>query len=191
MTSPVDDSFRNASTWREEAEKLRKILLDCDLTEELKWGKPCYSFEGSNIAIIQRMKGSLFLLFFKGALLPDHGGRLEKPGPNSRVGRRIRFTSVEDVRESEAIVRASVDAAIQAEKAGLKVETSNELELPDELRNRLDTDPALKMAFDALTPGRQREYVLHISSAKQSTTRAARVERNVQRILDGKGLRDP
>lgn len=191
MTTSVDDSFRNATSWREEAKKLRQILLDCDLTEDLKWGKPCYSFDGNNIALIQRMKGSLALLFFKGALLPDHDGRLEKPGPNSRVGRRIRFTSVEDVRESEAIVRASVHAAIQAEKAGLKVETSNELDLPDELRNRLDTDAALKTAFDTLTPGRQRAYALHISSAKQSTTRAARVERNVQRILDGKGLRDP
>jgi uncharacterized protein YdeI (YjbR/CyaY-like superfamily) len=186
----IDESFEKASLWREEARGLRQVLLDCGLAEELKWGKPCYTLAGKNVAIIQRMNDFLALLFFKGALLDDPDGVLEPPGPNSRVGRRIRFTGVEDVRAKGASLRASIRQAIEVEKAGLTVENTTELDLPDELRSRFDEDPDFRAAFERLTPGRQRGYALHFSGAKQPGTRAARVEKHVPRILAGKGLHD-
>lgn len=190
MNSKVDKSFRNATRWREEAEKLRAILLDCALTEETKWGKPCYTADGKNIVIIQRMKDFLALAFFKGALLKDPEGILELPGPNSREGRRIRFTGVQDVVAMEDTLKAYIREAVAAEKAGLKVSKPTKLDIPEELRNRFDEDPALKDAFDALTPGRQRGYALYFSGAKQSRTRDARITKYRPKILDGKGFHD-
>lgn len=186
----VDKSFSQAKRWRAEAERLREILLDCGLTEALKWGQPCYTHDGKNIVIIQRMKDFVALLFFKGALLKDRDGILEKQGPNSRVGYRVRFSSLQDVADMETSLRAYIREAVEIEKAGLKVEKTSELNLPEELQNRFDEDPDLKAAFGKLTPGRQRGYSLYFSSAKQSRTRQARIEKYRQKILDGKGFHD-
>lgn len=190
MKSEADKSFKNAERWREEAERLRAILLDCGLTEELKWGKPCYTADGKNVVLIQRMKDFLALLFFKGALLRDPDGILEKPGSNSRVGRRVRFSGVDDVTGLEATLKAYIREAVAVEKAGLKVSKATELDLPEELQDRFGKDPALKTAFNALTPGRQRGYALYFSAAKRSETRAARIEKYRRKILDGKGFHD-
>ncbi len=191
MNPEVDEYLTKAKKWEDVSRELRRIALDCGLTEELKWGKPCYGFEDSNVAIIQGFKDSCALMFFKGALLEDPAGVLEKPGPNSRVGRRIPFTAVGQVVEMEPVLKAYIDEAIEAEKAGLEVQVDRTPEpVPKELQERLDDDPALKTAFEALTPGRQREYILYFSGAKQAKTRRARVERYVQKILDGKGMRD-
>ena len=186
----VDDYIRRSEQWPEEMVALRTILLDCGLTEELKWGKPCYSHGGKNIVILQEMKGFLALMFFKGALLEDSAGVLEDQGPNSRSARRIPFTSVEDVGRLSRVVTTYVDEAIQVEADGREVGPAPALVLVDELQVRLDGDPALKAAFEALTPGRQREYNLHFSSAKQAQTRQARVERCAPSIIAGKGFRD-
>jgi uncharacterized protein YdeI (YjbR/CyaY-like superfamily) len=192
MNPKVDDFLNNAEKWQEEMEQLRMICLDCGLTEELKWGKPCYAFQESNIAIIQPFKKSCALMFFKGMLLKDTDGILEKPGKNSRIARRIRFTSLEEIVEIEDILKAYIHEAIEVEKAGLEVpeREKNELDIPEEFQEKLDENPALKTAFEALTPGRQRGYILHFSGAKQSKTRARRVEKYIPKILDGKGLRD-
>ncbi len=190
MNPEVDAYIARSTQWPAEIAELRTVLLGCGLDEELKWGKPCYVHAGSNIAIVQEMKGFLALMFFKGALLRDPAGVLEDQGPNSRSARRMRFTSVDDVERRAGAVRACVKEAVDAEDAGLEVGPPPELVLAEELRQRLDGDPALAAAFAALTPGRQREYNLHVSDAKQASTRAARVERQVEKILDGKGLRD-
>ncbi len=190
MNPKVDAYIERSEQWPEEMACLRPTLLGCGLTEEIKWGKPCYSHEGRNIAIIQEMKEFLALMFFKGALLDDPGGVLEDQGPNSRSARRIRFTSVEDVDRLSPTVTALVAEAIEVEAAGLEVGPAPELVLADELQARLDRDPDLRAAFRALTPGRQREYNLHFSDAKQATTREARVEKYAPKILEGKGLRD-
>lgn len=190
MNPKVDAYIARSATWPAEMTELRSVLLGCGLDEELKWGKPCYVHEGSNIAIVQEMKGFLALMFFKGALLPDAAGVLEDQGPNSRSARRMRFTSVDDVGRLAGAVRACVQEAVDVEDAGLEIGPPPELVLADELQQRLDGDPALKAAFEALTPGRQREYNLHVSEAKQASTRAARVEKQIPRILEGKGLRD-
>ena len=186
----LDTSFSDARLWREEACRLREILLDSDLSEELKWGKPCYTSGGRTICIIQRMNGFLALLFFKGALLTDPEGVLEVQGPNSRSGYRMRFTSVEEVAQRAETIRAYVGEAIGNENAGLKVEKETDLAYPDELIDRLDKDPEYKGAFERLTPGRQRGFVLHFSEAKRSKTRAARIEKSRSRIMAGKGLHD-
>jgi uncharacterized protein YdeI (YjbR/CyaY-like superfamily) len=186
----IDKSFSNAKHWVQEANALRDILLACGLTEELKWKKPCYTHAGKNICIIQRMKGFLALLFFKGALLKDRDDILEVQGPNSHAGYRIRFTSVEDVARMAKSIKAYVREAIDVEEAGLKVPSARELDLPEELIDRLDEDPDFKAAFDALTPGRQRGYLLFFCDAKQSKTRVARIEKCRHKILDGKGLHD-
>ena len=190
MASEVDKSFRSAKLWRAEADALRAALLDCGLAEELKWGKPCYSYDGKNIAIIQRMKDFLALMFFKGALLTDPDGVLERQGPNSRSGFRARFTSVKDVSRMKKSLKALVREAIDVEKKGLKVEKSNDLDMPAELVDAFDQDPDFKAAFDALTPGRRRGYVLHFSEAKQAKTRAARIEKYRDKIFEGKGFHD-
>ncbi len=176
--------------WPEEMTDLRSVLLDCGLTEEIKWGKPCYSDEGRNIAILQEMKEFLALMFFKGALLGDSEGVLEAQGPNSRSARRIRFTSVDDVARLTEAVRTYVAEAIDLERAGVEVGPAPELVPVEELQNRLDQDPAFKAAFEALTPGRRREYNLYFSDAKKAKTRDARVEKCAPRISKGKGLRD-
>ena len=190
MNPKVDACIRRSDMWPEEMAGLRPILLGCGLTEEIKWRKPCYSHEGGNVVILQEMKEFLALMFFKGALLKDPEGVLEEQGPNSRSARRIRFTSVEDVARLAGTVKAYIDEAIEVEEAGLTVGPAPELLLAAELRSRLDQDPALKAAFEALTPGRRREYNLYFSGAKQAKTRAARVEKYVGKILDGKGFRD-
>ena len=190
MNPEVDAYIQRSENWPNEMSELRPILLSGGLTEEIKWGKPCYSHDGKNIAILQEMKGFLALMFFKGALLDDAASVLEEQGQNSRSARRIRFTSVEDVARLAGTVKAYVAEAIDVEEAGLQVGPAPELILVEEIQIRLDEDPALKAAFEALTPGRQREYNLHVSDAKQARTRAARVEKHAERILDGKGLRD-
>ena len=192
MTKPNpegDDYIGRAQRWPDEIRKLRAILLDCDLDEDLKWGKPCYSFQGGNLAIVQSFKEHCSLMFFKGSLLEDHHDVLVPPGENSRAAMRIQFTSVSQVGELETAVRDYVRQAAEIEKAGLKVdlEASPDPELPAELTALLDTDPELAASFPALTPGRRRAYVLHVSGAKQSKTRTARVEKARGRILAGKG----
>jgi len=168
------------------------IILDCRLTEELKWGKPCYTFEKRSIVIIIGFKEYCALLFFKGALLNDANDILIKPGENTQAGRQIRFTSVREIVEMEPVLKAYIYEAIEMEKVGLKVtlEKTTEFTIPEEFQNRLDEIPALKTAFDALTPGRQRAYILYFSAPKQSKTRESRVEKCMQQILDGKGLND-
>ncbi len=188
----VDLYLANLKNWRAETEKLRTILLACQLTEELKWRKPCYTFQNSNVALIGGFKEYCALTFFKGVFLEDASDILKKPGENTQTARLIRFTNLQEIVEMEPILKDYVREAIDVEKAGLKVEPRKTLKLalPDELQSRLDESPALKKAFDALTPGRQRGYVLHFSGAKQSKTRASRIEKHVERILDGKGLND-
>ncbi len=188
--SEVDQYVARSTLWPDEISALRPILRDCDLVEEVKWRKPCYSHDGSNICILQEMKGFLAIMFFKGALLTDPAGVLESQGPNSRAARRICLTSVDDVSRFAATITELVHEAIAVEAAGIDLGPAPELELVDELRVRLDNDPALRVAFEALTPGRQREYNLHFSAAKQSSTRASRVEKYAPKILDGKGFRD-
>jgi uncharacterized protein YdeI (YjbR/CyaY-like superfamily) len=191
MNPKVDEYLRKAKKWQEEFEKLRRIILDCELTEELKWGKPCYTFQKSNIVIIQGFKEFCALLFAKGALLNDPNGILEKPGENTQAARRIPFTNVREIVEMESILKAYIREAIEAEKAGLKVSLKKNPEpIPEELQNKLDEIPALKAAFDALTPGRQRGYILYFSAPKQSKTRESRVGKCMQQILNGKGLND-
>ena len=186
----IPESLGNSGEWRQETDKLRAILRGCSLTEEWKWRTHCYAHDGRNICIIQRMKDFLALLFFKGALLKNPDGALERQGPNSQAGYRMRFTSVQDVARRANRIRACVREAIEIEKAGLRVEQATDLEYPEELIGRFDDDPDFQAAFDRLTPGRQRGYVLHFSGARQSRTRAARIEKHRRRILDGKGLHD-
>jgi uncharacterized protein YdeI (YjbR/CyaY-like superfamily) len=191
MNPKVDVYLSKAKKWQEEFEKLRMIILDCQLTEELKWGKPCYTFQKSNIIVIG-FKEYCALLFFKGALLNDANGILIKPGENTQAGRQIRFTNVQEIVEMETILKAYIYEAIEVEKAGLKLnfKKNTELIIPEEFQNKLNEIPALKTAFDALTPGRQRAYNLYFSTPKQSKTRESRVEKCMQQILNGKGLID-
>ena len=189
MNPKIDGYLRKAKKWREEMEKLRRISLDCGLTEELKWGKPCYTFQKSNIVIIQGFKEFCALLFCKGALLNDPKGILKKFG--WQAARRIPFTGVREIVEMELILKAYIHEAIEVEKAGLKVNFKQNPEpIPEEFQNKLGESPALKTAFEALTPGRQRGYILYFSGAKQSKTRESRVEKCMRRILNGKGLND-
>ena len=191
--NPEVDVFVNKSgKWLEETEKLRTIALGCQLTEELKWAKPCYSFRNSNILIIQGFKEYCALLFFKGALLNDPDGILVKTGENTRVGRQIRFTHMREIAGMEARLKAYIYEAIEVEKAGLKLDSvkNTELLFPEEFIQKSGEFPALKTAFDALTPGRQRAYILYFSAPKQSKTREARIEKCLPHILNGKGLND-
>ncbi len=173
-------------------ERLRQICLECGLTEELKWRKPCYTSQGNNIAIIQPFKDSCALMFFKGVLMKDNNNILEKPGENSRVARRLSFKRLEDIVEVESVIKSYIQEAVEIEKKGLKVpeRENEEPDLPEELQEKLDENPQLKTAFEALTPGRQRGYTLYFSDAKQSRTRKRRVEKYIPKILDGKGLHD-
>jgi uncharacterized protein YdeI (YjbR/CyaY-like superfamily) len=192
MNPKVDEFLSKAKRWQEEFEKLRMIVLDCGLTEELKWGKPCYTFEKKNIVLIHGFKEYCALLFVKGALLNDAKGILVTQTENTQAARQIRFTSVREIVEMEPILKAYIHEAIEVEKAGLKVnyKRTSEFVIPEEFQNKLDEIPALKTAFDALTPGRQRAYILYFSQAKQPKTRESRVEKYMQQILDGKGLND-
>ena len=190
MNPKVDAYIQASKRWPAEITALRPVLLSTGLTEEFKWRAPCYSHDGKNIVIVQDMRNFLALMFFKGALLADPDGVLVDQGPNSRSARRIEFTSVDDVTRLAGTVRAYIDEAVSVEELGLKVGPHPELVLVEELQKRLDQDPALKAAFAALTPGRQREYNLHISGAKQAKTREARIDKHAPKILAGKGLRD-
>jgi uncharacterized protein YdeI (YjbR/CyaY-like superfamily) len=192
MNPKVDFFFNKAEKWQKELEKLRTIVLDCPLTEELKWGVPCYRFQESNIVLIHVFKEYCALLFFKGALLKDTRGILIQQTKNVQAARQIRFTNVREIVEMKATVRAYIHEAIEVEKAGLKVELkkTSEFSIPEEFQKKLDETPALKTAFRALTPGRQRAYLLHFSAPKQSKTREARIEKCKRKILSGKGLTD-
>jgi len=192
MNPEVDAYLSKVKKWQEEMEKLRAILLDCQLTEAFKWGKPCYMFQDENVVIIQGFKEYCALLFVKGALLQDANGILVKPGENTQAGRQIRFTSVREIVEMESVVRTYIHEAIEVERAGLKVEfkKATELTIPEEFQQKLDDAPALKTAFDALTPGRQKAYIYYFCAPKQSKTRESRVEKCVPQILNGKGLDD-
>jgi len=192
MNSKVDGFLRTAKKWREEFEKLRMVCLDCGLTEELKWGKPCYTYQKSNIVLIHGFKEYCALLFFKGALLKDAKGILVQQTQNVQAARQIRFTNVREIVEMERILKAYIKEAIEVERAGLEVDykKTSEFVIPEEFQNRLDKSPTMKAAFDALTPGRQRGYILYFSAAKQSKTRESRVQKCVQQILNGKGLND-
>lgn len=192
-TNPkVDEFLSKAKKWKEEFEKLRTIILDCELTEDFKWMHPCYTYHNKNIVLIHGFKEYCALLFHKGALLQDTDGILIQQTENVQAARQIRFTNVQEINEIENILKAYIHEAIEVEKAGLKVEVNKNIELniPEELQKKFDEIPALKIAFEALTPGRQRAYTLYFSQAKQSKTRESRVEKYVQKILDGKGLKD-
>lgn len=190
MNPEVDAYIERSERWPDEMTALRPLLLDRGLDEDIKWGKPCYAHDGGNVAILQEMNDFLALMFFKGALLEDPDGVLEEQGPNSRSARRVTFTSVDDVARLSEAVGALLDDAMAVEEAGLEVAPAPEPELATELRDRLAIDPALKAAFEALTPGRRREYNLYVSGAKKHETRSARVDTCAPRILEGKGLRD-
>jgi uncharacterized protein YdeI (YjbR/CyaY-like superfamily) len=192
MNPKVDEFLRKAKKWQKEFEKLRMIILDCSLTEELKWGKPCYSFQKRNIVLIHGFKEYCALLFFKGALLKDANGILVQQTENVQSARQIRFSNVREVVEREPLLKAYISEATEVEKAGLEVnfKRTSEFKIPAEFRKKLDKIPALKRAFGSLTPGRQRGYLLYFSAAKQSKTREARVEKCMQQILKGKGLNE-
>ncbi|MCM3166200.1 YdeI/OmpD-associated family protein [Peribacillus frigoritolerans] len=192
-TNPkVDEFLGKAKKWKEEYETLRNIVLDCELTEEFKWMHPCYTFENKNIVLIHGFKEYCALLFHKGALLQDAHGLLIQQTENVQGARQIRFTNVQEIVATESILKAYIHEAIEVEKAGLEVEfkKNEEFIIPEELHNKFDNNPALKTAFEALTPGRQRAYILYFSQAKQSKTRESRIEKCMQKILDGKGLKD-
>ena len=188
----VDAFLGKAKKWQQEFKKLRAIILDCGLSEELKWGQPCYTFRKSNIVLIHGFKGYCALLFFKGALLKDARGILIQQTKNVQAARQIRFTTVREIVKLEPVLKAYIKEAAEVEKAGLKVnfKKTAEFAIPKEFQSKLDRIPALKAAFEALTPGRQRAYILHFSGAKQSKTRESRVEKCMRQILAGKGLND-
>jgi uncharacterized protein YdeI (YjbR/CyaY-like superfamily) len=192
MNPKVDFYFSEAKKWQKELKKLRRIVLDCGLTEELKWGVPSYTFQGNNIVLIHVFKEYCALLFFKGALLNDTNGILIQQTKNVQAGRQIRFTSLKEILEMEPIIKAYIYEAIEVEKAGLKVnyKKTTEYIIPEEFQNKLDKTPALKTSFYALTPGRQRAYILYFSAPKLSKTRESRVENYMPQILNGKGLND-
>jgi uncharacterized protein YdeI (YjbR/CyaY-like superfamily) len=188
----VEGYLRRAKKWQKEMKELRRISLGSGLTEELKWGKPCYTFQNSNVVIIQGFKEYCTLLFPKGGLLKDANGILIQQTENVQAARQLRFTNVRKIKEMERTIKAYIQEAIGVEKAGLEVKYKkiSEFKIPEELKDRFDELPALKTAFGALTPGRQRGYILYFSGAKQSKTREARIEKCMEQILNGKGLDD-
>lgn len=192
MNPKVDEFIRNATKWKAEFEALRKIVLDCGLTEDFKWMHPCYTYENKNVVLIHGFKEYCALLFHKGALLQDTHGILIRQTEHVQAARQIRFTNVQEIIEMEPILKAYIHEAIEVEKAGLKVDGSKkaELTIPEELQKKFAEMPALKTAFEALTPGRQRAYILYFSKPKQSKTRESRIEKYVPHILNGKGLHD-
>jgi len=188
----VDEYMNKAKKWKDEYEILRKIILDCNLTEELKWGQPCYTLGKANIVLIHGFKEYCALLFFKGALLKDAKGILVQQTENVQAARQVRFTNVNEIFKVKTVLKTYIHEAIEVEKSGLKVDfkKTDEFNMPEEFQHILEKTPALKKAFESLTPGRQRAYLLHFSAAKQSKTRIARIEKVTQDILDGKGLND-
>ena len=192
MNPSVEFYFTKAKTWQKELEQLTSIVLDCGLTEQLKWGCPCYTFEKKNIVLIHVFKEYCAYLFFKGALLNDANRILVQQTKNVQSARQVRFTNVREIVKLERILKAYIYEAIEVEKAGLKVDLKQktELEFPEEFQKKLKENPRLKTAFNALTPGRQRAYNLYFSAAKQSKTRESRIEKHIQQILKGKGIND-
>ena len=192
LNPQVDEYLRKAKKWQEESKKLRNIILECGLTEESKWGKPCYTFQGSNVVIIQGFKEYCALLFCKGALLKDANRILIQQTENVQAARQLRFTNAREIAAMEAILKAYIREAVEVEKAGLEVKhkKTSEFAVPAELQTKLDTTPAFKKAFEALTPGRQRAYLLYFAGPKQSKTREARIEKYTPRILKGRGPND-
>ncbi len=192
MNPKVDAFFSEAEQWQDEYEEFRRIVLECGLTEELKWGVPCYTYKNANILIIHGFKEFCAINFFKGSLLKDEEGILVQQTENVQATRQIRVTSVKEIKKLEGHIKAYIFEAIEVEKAGLKINYKkvDDFDVPEEFQQKLDESPELKEAFEALTPGRQKGYLLHFSQAKQSATRAARVEKYRQRILNGKGIND-
>jgi len=192
MNPKVDFYFNKPSRWQEEFQQLRRLILECGLTEELKWGHPCYTYQNSNIVLMHGFKKYCALLFHKGALLKDTEGILIQQTENVQAARQIRFTGVREIVELEPTLQAYIYEAVEVEKAGLKVnlKKTKEFSIPEEFQNKLEEDPDLKTAFEALTPGRQRGYLLHFSQPKQSKTRTSRIEKCIPKIFDGKGLND-
>ncbi len=191
MKSKVDSFVKASKTWKKEIETLRAILQETKLEEDFKWSKPCYSFDGNNIAIIQPLKDFLGMMFFKGALMADPESVLVDNGPNSQAARRLEFRSVQEITKMKSTIKAYIKAAIEIEKSGLKVEFKKKPEaIPEELSETFTKRPPLKKAFDALTPGRRRAYILHFNGAKQSKTRLSRIEKCIPRILAGRGMMD-
>jgi len=192
-TNPkVDFYFEKAEKWKAEIEQMREIVLDCHLSEELKWGSPCYTFEKANIVLIHSFKEYSAFLFFKGDLMKDPDNILIQQSENVQAARQVRFTNVQDILDKKEILKKYIFEAAEIEKSGQKLELKkvSDFEIATELQNKFDSDTDFKKAFYALTPGRQRAYLLHFSQPKQSKTREARVEKNIPRILDGKGLND-
>lgn len=192
-TNPrVDVFLKNTKQWREELEQLRSIILECGLTEELKWGQPCYTYENGNVLLIHGFKEYCALLFMKGALLKDPEGILIQQTKNVQSARQIRFTNLKEIVKMKKVLKAYIKDAIEVEKAGLKVvaKKTSEYEIPEEFATKLKKMPTLKKAFNALTPGRQRAYILYFAAAKQSATRVSRVEKCIPQIIKGKGLND-
>lgn len=192
MNPKVDQFMCEAETWQAEFQKLRAIILDCGLTEELKWGQPCYTLANSNIVLMHGFKEYCALLFMKGALLPDPEGILIQQTANVQAARQIRFTTVQQISELEPVLKRYVAEAIAVEKAGLTVEMkqTDEFPMPEEFVTMLEEVPGLQDAFEALTPGRQRAYLLHFAAPKQAKTRVARIEKSLPQIFEGKGLND-
>jgi len=192
MNPKVDFYFNKAKKWQVELEQLRTIVLDCGLEEELKWGCPCYTINSNNVVLIHSFKDYCALLFHKGVLLKNDHGLLIQQTKNVQAARQIRFTSSEQIQKQEQLVKSIIHEAIGVEKAGQKVELkkTTAFEMPEEFKSKLDELPSLKKAFYALTPGRQRGYLLHFSSAKQAKTREDRIAKAMERILSGKGLDD-
>jgi uncharacterized protein YdeI (YjbR/CyaY-like superfamily) len=192
MNPKVDFFFSKEKKWHKEFEKLRTILFDCDLTEELKWGQACYTFQKKNIVLIHGFKEYCALLFFKGALLTDPKKILIQQTENVQSARQIRFTDVKEIMQLEKILKNYIYEAVEVEEAGLKVELkkTSDLKIPEEFQNKLNKNAALKKAFNSLTPGRQKGYIFYFSQPKQSKTRESRIEKTMKQILDGKGLND-
>lgn len=192
MNLKVDAFINNAPQWKKELEELRRIMLECPLTEELKWGVPCYTLEQKNVVIIHAFKEYCAMLFIKGALLKDEHGLLIRQTEQTQAGRQLRFSSLQAIHDTEAIIKSYVFEAIEIEKSGLKVDfnKSAEYPIPQEFQDKLDALPELLAAFDKLTPGRRRAYALYFSAPAQSKTRASRVEKYIAHILEGKGMYD-
>lgn len=192
LNSKVDEYLSKIKKWKEESVLLRRIVLECGLTEEYKWMHPCYTFNNKNIVLIHGFKEYCALLFHKGALLHDAHGILIQQTENVQAARQIRFTNVQEIVEMETILKGYIQEAIEVEKAGLEVELkkTTEYTIPEELQHKFDEHAALKIAFESLTPGRQRAYLFYFSAPKQSKTRESRIEKSIQQILDGKGIND-
>lgn len=191
MNSKVDQHINQSKQWKSEMNALRTIILDCQLAEDFKWGKPCYSFQGKNIVIIQGFKEYFVLLFFKGGIMKDSKHLLVKMGENTQAGRQMRFENVQDILDKKSIIKDYIFEAVEIEERGEKVEIKKEATpIPEEFQIKLNENPELKSAFESLTPGRQRAYLFHFSATKQSKTRESRIEKSIPNILEGKGMNE-